>query len=77
MIGRWKGNTGIRGLVTTSGIWAKCSAWRLEEKKRRRRKVRVIMVVKVSVWDWVRELEKRKPAFRPTGSDFKFLNSSF
>ena len=69
MIGRWKGNTGIRGLVTTKGIWAKCSAWRLEEKKRRR-KVRVIMVLKMSVWDWVRESEKRKPALRPTGSAF-------
>ena len=70
MIGRWKGNTGIRGLVTTRGIWAKCSAWRLEEKKTRR-KVRVTMVLKASVWDWVRELEKRKPALRPTGSGFE------
>ena len=57
--------------MTTRGIWAKCSAWRLEEKERRRKVRVVIMVLKVSVWDWVRELEKRKPALRPTGSGFE------
>ena len=63
--------------MTTKGIWAKCSAWRLEEKKKRR-KVRVVMVLKASVWDWVRELEKRNlPSDQPvqvsTDIFFKFI----
>ena len=63
--------------MTTRGIWAKCSAWRLEEKKKRR-KVRVVMVLKASVWDWVRELEKRNlPSDQPvqvsTDIFFKFI----